>query len=120
MQTSRLLSILTVASIAAMASWAQGAEDAKPLLSLADVFELEYASDPRISPDGETIVYIRNFMDIMTDTRRSNLWTVRFDGTRHRPFTSGLGGYGSPRCLNSPLGPQRCWPKQPLVVPTRR
>ena len=50
-------------------------------LTLMDVFELEYASDPRIAPDGESVVYVRNFMDIMSDTRRSNLWTIRFDGS---------------------------------------
>ena len=31
-----------------------------------DVFELEWASDPRISPDGRRIVYTRNSMDVMT------------------------------------------------------
>ena len=31
-----------------------------------DIFELEWASDPQISPDGEWIAYVRNFMDIMT------------------------------------------------------
>jgi len=32
-----------------------------------DVFELEWASDPQIAPDGEHIVYVRNGMDIMAD-----------------------------------------------------
>ena len=54
-----------------------------------DVFQLEYAADPRISPDGESIVYVRNFMDIMKDRRRSNLWILRSDGTEHRPLTTG-------------------------------
>ncbi len=38
-----------------------------------DVFALEYSSDPRISPDGAKVVYVRNFMDIMKDRVRSNL-----------------------------------------------
>ena len=38
-----------------------------------DVFSLEYATDPQISPDGDRIVYVRRFMDIMTDRTRSNL-----------------------------------------------
>ncbi len=33
-------------------------------LKLADVFEPEYASDPHISANGETVVHARNFMDI--------------------------------------------------------
>ena len=64
---------------------------------LMDVFELEWASDPQLSPDGTTIVYVRNFMDVMSDRRRSNLWTVSFDGTAHRPLTSGLSNDVSPR-----------------------
>lgn len=64
---------------------------------LIDVFELEWASDPQISPDGEHIVYVRNFMDIMKDARRSNLWIVSADGTNHRPLTTGNENDSSPR-----------------------
>ncbi len=66
---------------------------------LLDVFELEWASDPRISPDGERIVYARNFMDVMSDRRRSNLWIVGADGSGLRPLTTGLVGDSSPRRL---------------------
>jgi dipeptidyl aminopeptidase/acylaminoacyl peptidase len=61
-----------------------------------DVFELEWASDPRISPDGSQIVYVRNYMDVRTDRRRSDLWTVSTDGSHHRPLTHG-GSARSPR-----------------------
>jgi acylaminoacyl-peptidase len=62
-----------------------------------DVFQLEHASDPRISPDGQRVVYVRNFMDIMKDRRRSNLWIINSDGTDHRPLTSGKHNDSSPR-----------------------
>ncbi len=65
--------------------------------TLENVFDLEYISDPQISPDGEEIVYQRNFMDIMDDSRRSNLWIVNTDGSRHRPLTSGNNNNYSPR-----------------------
>ena len=68
----------------------------------ADVFQLEWASDPQISPDGSQIVYVRNFNDVMTDRSRSNLWIIDFDGSNHRPLTSGNDNYGSPRW--SPTG----------------
>ena len=58
-----------------------------------DVFELEYAADPRISPDGGRVVYVRTSMDIMRDTKRSELWIVNADGSDHRR----LGVGGSPR-----------------------
>jgi dipeptidyl aminopeptidase/acylaminoacyl peptidase len=73
-----------------------GAKDTNAFRPL-DVFELEWVTDPRISPDGERIVYVRNAHDIFTDRRRANLWMINFDGTRHRPVLSGPGSYGSPR-----------------------
>lgn len=70
---------------------------------LQDVFALEYAGSPRVSPDGSRIVYQRNFMDKMDDRRRSNLWIINSDGSRHRPLTSGRDkNIGSPRW--SPTG----------------
>ena len=54
-----------------------------------DVFDLEFATDPQISPDGKQIVYARSFMDVMTDRRLSNLWTIDWNGENHRPLTTG-------------------------------
>ena len=61
------------------------------------IFELEYADDPRISLDGSEIVYVRTFMDIMTDRARSNLWITSYDGSGHRPLLTGQQDYTSPR-----------------------
>jgi acylaminoacyl-peptidase len=65
--------------------------------SALDVFELEYASDPQISPDGRQVVYARQSNDIMSDSTRSNLWLVDVDGGSHRPLLSGRDDYSSPR-----------------------
>ena len=54
-------------------------------------------TDPRIAPDGQRVVYVRNWLDIMSDRRRSDLWIVDFDGSDHRPLTSGNGSHASPR-----------------------
>lgn len=62
-----------------------------------DVFELEIASDPQISPDGEHVAYVRQSMDIMTDQPRANIWIVDTDGGAHRPLLSGKDNYTSPR-----------------------
>jgi hypothetical protein len=32
-----------------------------------DVFRMEFATDPQISPDGKRVVYVRNFMAIKKD-----------------------------------------------------
>ncbi len=62
-----------------------------------DVFRLEYAADPQVSPDGKRVVYVRNFMDIKKDRRRSNLWIINVDGNEHRPLTNGDGNERLPR-----------------------
>lgn len=54
-----------------------------------DVFDLEFADDPQISPDGQSIIYARSFMDVMTDKRLSNLWISDLSGNRQRPLTTG-------------------------------
>lgn len=58
-------------------------------LELLDVFNLEYVSDPQISPDGKHVIYTRNFKDVMTDKNYSNLWIIDFDGQNNRPLTTG-------------------------------
>ncbi len=63
----------------------------------ADVFGLEVATDPQVSPDGEQIVYVRRSNDIMTDRTRSNIWIAGADGDDHRPLLSGKKNYTSPR-----------------------
>ncbi len=71
---------------------------AQPTSFLAeDVFELEYASDPRVSPDGSQVAYVRRSNDIMTDSTRSNIWIAAADGSDHRPLLSGQDNYSSPR-----------------------
>lgn len=76
-------------------------------LAPADVFELEWASDPQISPDGREIVYARRFHDIRSDRRRSALWLVSADGTRHRPLLSNSFSDGLARW--SPDGGRIAW-----------
>lgn len=62
-----------------------------------DVFQLERAADPQISPDGSRIVYSRTSFDIMTDRTRSSLWIVNSDGSNHRPLITGPNNYSSAR-----------------------
>ncbi len=62
-----------------------------------DVFQLEYASDPQISPDGRQVAYVRNSMDIQKDRRRGKIWIVDVEGKRHVPLTSETQNEASPR-----------------------
>ena len=73
------------------------AKESLPLFDPMDVFNLEWATDPRVSPDGKSIVYVRKSNDIMKDRERSNLWQISIDGNDHRPLYSGLNSIRSPR-----------------------
>ena len=83
--------------LVAMVSTIGTADDGRVLFDPMDVFELEWATDPRVSPDGGNIVYVRQSNDIMKDRQRSNLWQVSIDGKNHRPLSSGLKNSTSPR-----------------------
>ena len=63
---------------------------------LADVFQLEWITDPRISPDGKTIVAARRSMDIQSDRRRGELWIYDVENGSGRPLVT-EGNPGSPR-----------------------
>ena len=65
--------------------------------SAADIFELEVANDPQVSPDGTHVTYVRRSNDVMTDSARSNLWIASVDGTNHRPLLSAQKSFYSPR-----------------------
>ena len=73
------------------------AQQKSNILEPIDVFDLEYAADPQVSPNGTSVVYVRNFKDIMTDKNRSNLWTIDVSGQNHRPLTTGMENDRSPR-----------------------
>ena len=69
-----------------------------------DVFELEWANDPQVSPDGKTIIYVRQSNDVMKDRTQSHLWQINADGSNHEPLLTGQPNASSPRW--SPNGKQ--------------
>ncbi len=99
--THRLVHLLVIVILSAFPAAASGqdspATDAPNVLTEADIFQLEYASDPQISPDGRQVVYVRNAMSVMKDRRRSSLWIVDTDGSGHRKLNAGEGQESSPR-----------------------
>ena len=66
-----------------------------------DVFSLEYVSNPKISPDGKKVLYVRNFKDIMTDKNHSNIWIIDYDGKNNTPLTTGNKNDFDPTWSNS-------------------
>jgi dipeptidyl aminopeptidase/acylaminoacyl peptidase len=52
-----------------------------------DIFDIQYANDIQISPDGKQIVYRRIGYDIMSDKNVGNLWILNTDGSNHQKLT---------------------------------
>lgn len=97
MKFGKPLLIALFAAAVPGAALAQAPQAAAERFQAMDVFSLEYAADPRISPDGRRVVYERRFMDVMTDRERSNLWLIGADGGGHVPLTTGNRTDRSPR-----------------------
>ena len=79
METQLKKLCLTVLSVFLISPLAISQQSNK--LEPIDVFDMEYVSNPEISPKGDKILFQRNFKDIMTDKNLSNLWIVNFDGS---------------------------------------
>jgi dipeptidyl aminopeptidase/acylaminoacyl peptidase len=63
-----------------------------------DVYELTWAGDPRISPDGARVAYVVTTVDRESSEYRSAIWVAPLDGSGEpTQFTSGSKRDGSPR-----------------------
>jgi dipeptidyl aminopeptidase/acylaminoacyl peptidase len=61
------------------------------------VFDMEYATDPQVSPDGKTIAYVRHSMDRMTDRDTGHIWIFNLADGGNRPLVTGSAGAATPR-----------------------
>lgn len=66
-----------------------GEEKDYKLLDEATYMEMESVGSPNISPDGELIIFTREWVDKMKDRRASNLWISDIRGERIRELTHG-------------------------------
>jgi acylaminoacyl-peptidase len=80
---------------------AHAATDQKALsasrFTLAQIFDLERAVDPQISPDGTRVAFVRASFDRMQDKTQRSLWIVNSDGSGLRPLTGPNVNASSPR-----------------------
>ncbi len=86
MRTIRAFGIFAALAWAALPS-VRGA-DRRPL-NLDDLAKLEEVSDPRVSPDGQWVVYSVARVDTAADKRESHLWMVSWDGKESVQLTFG-------------------------------
>jgi dipeptidyl aminopeptidase/acylaminoacyl peptidase len=76
---------------------AQPAQGPSRTFEARDLFSLEVASDPQISPDGSRIAYVRRSGDVMTDRMRPTIWMVDARSGRQVPLAAGPGAHSQPR-----------------------
>ena len=89
--------VLLLTALLAVPAMAAPATGPSRVLTGADLFNLEVASDPQISPDGRTIVYVRRANDIMTDRTRASIWSIDVASGEQTPLVGGPGSHGGPR-----------------------
>ncbi|MEO7431807.1 MAG: S9 family peptidase [Dokdonella sp.] len=91
------LSIVILVALAAGQAVAAPAAGPSRTFKGADLFNLEVAADPQISPDGKTIAYARRANDIMTDRTQSSIWSIDVASGMQVPLITGPGSHGQPR-----------------------
>ncbi|MBP8231170.1 MAG: S9 family peptidase [Rhizorhabdus sp.] len=84
-----LLALFAGASIFATPVLAQDAASTVSRFEGRDIFALQVAADPQISPDGRSVAYVRRQGDIMTDRQKGSIWLVDVASGRQRPLVEG-------------------------------
>ncbi len=92
-----MMRIVTATSLALLTAMGAAADEDARKFTAQRVFDLEYADDPQISPDGATVVYVRRSMDRQTDQIRGDLWMITLADGAHRPLVHGGASAGAPR-----------------------
>ena len=68
----------------------------KERLSLDHYGNLETVSNPKLSPNGQEILYSRTWINLKDDRRETDQWIVNTDGSQNRFFLNGSNGQWSP------------------------
>ncbi|PRX55151.1 S9 family peptidase [Flagellimonas meridianipacifica] len=68
----------------------------KTRLSLDHYENYEWTSNPTLSPDGKQILYSRTWINLVDDTRETDLWIMNSNGSTNRFFLNGSNGKWSP------------------------
>ena len=84
-------------ALTSLPAFAQATDGPVTTFTGSDLFKLEAARDPLISPDGRWIAYVRQSGDVMSDRNRPSIWLVDAASGRQRPLVTGPGTYTQPR-----------------------
>lgn len=78
-------------------SLATTAEAADRPMTIDDLLAIKSVSDPQISPDGQTVVYVVAELDRSTDKTNSSLWSIPISGGEPKRLTTAPGTNNHPR-----------------------
>jgi dipeptidyl aminopeptidase/acylaminoacyl peptidase len=78
--------VLSIGLVSAPALATQDNKKPSKRFTAERVFDMEYANDPQVAPDGKTIVYVRQSMDKMTDQDVGKLWILDIKSGTNRPL----------------------------------
>lgn len=98
-----LIASLAVLALSVSTASAQPSNETSPespkTLSARDTLRINSVSDPRISPDGQWVVYTKRVRDLEDEELKatSHLWRVRADGSDRRQITYGEDSCTDPR-----------------------
>src|SRR5688572_32774010 len=81
------LCLLLALAISAAPSRAAPPEQ-KPL-GVEDLYKLDAPRDAALSPDGKSLVYVRQWIDAKTKADRFSLWLVEGDRAKAKPMEKG-------------------------------
>ncbi len=93
----RTMIYFSLVAIAALYLTAESQAQERHAFSVHDLLAMERISDPQVSPDGETIVFVRRTTDLETNRGRTDLWLVQVDGSNLRQLTTDAASDFNPR-----------------------
>lgn len=81
--------MLTFLLMGGLISPAINAKTEIDVLKSENIFDIEYAADLNISKDGKVVYFVRHFMDIQSDRKLGNIWSVDTKTGNMLPVTTG-------------------------------
>lgn len=89
--------VLALAGLLALLPTLASAQPAPRRLVLDDFNRIVALGDPQRSPDGDWVAYTVTTIDAAKDTRNTDIWMARWDGTAQQQLTSSPDSESSPR-----------------------
>jgi dipeptidyl aminopeptidase/acylaminoacyl peptidase len=91
-----LLALFVVVTVSLVVLGPAVAEDTHPL-TVRDMLAMDRISDPQVSPDGKTIVFVLRVTDLEANKGRTDLWVVGTDGAGLKRLTTDPANDNGPR-----------------------